>query len=391
MPKTDKISVQTCGGMEQFLEATNSAGWKKYHNNKTCAGAYSEIKNVLRPIQDSVVTGAMNDSVQSALQEYKKQLETINSEADEEIRRQRVQELFASDPVVFLNDHGPEHMEKVIERANAILMNFERDNLSEFETFLLLSAIQIHDIGNILGRAGHERKLIDIFDQNCKTIVVDAPERRIIKNIAMAHSGKTSRGKDTISLLSRIEPIHNTLVRTRLLAAILRFSDELADDSSRANRAALDLDILGTNSRIYHCYSKALHTVTVERDIENNDCKVSLIYELEAHELKELFSVGGTPKYLLDEIYDRTMKMELERRYCVKFMQPYLSIGRIVVVINIYGDNCEKVESISYTLEDIAYPDLPITNQIGDGGKILAPSGEALLQSLIEKGAIKDD
>lgn len=388
MSNKNKKTVMSCGGLESFLSSTQAPSWKKNHNGKTCYEAYIEVKRNLEPIQKTVIEGAMAEGIRSTVENYKTELGTINKEESEEIRIRKTHELFASDPVIFLNDHGPEHMEKVIDRANSIIFHFEKDPPSEFEAFLLLCAIQIHDIGNVLGRAGHERKLVDIFDNNCKSTIPDTPERRAIKNIAMAHGGKSELGKDTISLLSPQETIFSTQVRTRLLAAILRFADELADDATRANRAAMDLGILGTNSEIYHSYSRALHTVNVEGDSENHDCKVSLVYELETDELKKTYLVGGHEKYLLDEIYDRTLKMELERRYCMKFMYPCINIGRIDVTINVYGRMSEKERTISYTLEDVSYPDAPVAGQIVSTWKKDVPSGEELLQSLIERGVI---
>lgn len=391
MARNTKKTIQSCGGLEQYLAETNSSTWKKNHNDRTCNEAYQEIKKNLKQIQETVISGAMSESIHDALNTYKEQLKDICVEEENETRMRKVHELFSSDPVVFLNDHGPDHNEKVIERADAIVSCFKNEHLSEFEVFLLLSAVQIHDIGNILGRAGHEKKLGDIFDENCSTIIPDVPERRVIKNIAMAHGGKSILGKDTISLLSTSEHIFNSLVRTRLLAAILRFADELADDSSRANRAAINLGILSTDSRIYHDYSRALHTVNIVEDLMNNDLKVSLVYELETEALRDTYQVGGCDKFLLDEIYDRTLKMEVERRYCMKFMHPYISIGRIDVSINIYGKTSERIQTISYTLEDVSYPETPIAGQIKAGWKIDVPSGEELLKTMIKRGVINDE
>ena len=207
----------------------------------------------------------------------------------------------------------------------------------------------------------------------------------------MAHGGKSSLGKDTISLLSKSEKIFNYTVKTRLLAAILRFADELADDSTRANRSALDLQIIGTNSEIYHRYSQALHTVEIEDNLENNDSRLSLVYELEIDAIKKTYKIGNIEKYLLDEIYDRTIKMELERRYCMKFMYQSINIGRIDIEINIYGKTSEKIKSITYTLEDVSYPSNPISGQIRYLLNKDVPSGEELLQQFAERGFINGD
>ena len=166
MAKGEKKSIQSCGGIEQYLEATRNPVWKKYHNDRTCYDAYLEIKKNLKPIQETVVSGAMFESIQTALGEYKGKIDAICSEYEGEACKKKIQELFSSNPVIFLNDHGPGHMEKVIERANDIVSHFKTDPPSEFEAFLLLSAIQIHDIGNILGRAAHEKKLVEILRSN---------------------------------------------------------------------------------------------------------------------------------------------------------------------------------------------------------------------------------
>ena len=379
-------------GLENYILSKNSGSFKKYHGDRTCHEAYVELKRNLLPIQENVTTGAMADAIRDLTNSYSEKIQAIIAETpDKDAQIVRMHELFAADPVLFLNDHGPDHINMVIDRANSIVANFSTDHLSEFEAFILLCAIQIHDIGNILGRAGHERKLNSIFDEKSTNIIVDTPERRVIKSIAMAHGGKTENGKDTISLLSARETIFNETVRTRLLAAILRFADELADDNTRANRPALDLNILGTNSDIYHKYSRALHTVAIKPDEENNDFKVSLVFELEAHALKNRYLVGKHEKYLLDEIYDRTQKMELERRYCMKFMYPYINIGRIEVVINIYGSQSQKLKAISYTLEDVSYPNDAVVVRNGMIGNISVPSGAQMLHALVERGEIDEE
>ena len=207
----------------------------------------------------------------------------------------------------------------------------------------------------------------------------------------MAHGGKTRDGsKDTISKLRTSEVIFDTTIRTRFLAAVLRFADELADDSSRANRPALNLNVIGVESEIYHNYSKVLHTVAIEKDDTNNDHRIVLVYELDSSMLAKKYKIGNCEKFLLDEIYDRTLKMEQERKYCMKFMHPYLDIGRIDVTINIYDEDLEPLPSISYRLEDISYPDSPKIGRIKDIDASI-PSGEEMLLKITDKGDEHDD
>lgn len=383
-------TVETCGGLIEFLAETNSTSWKKYHNGRTCYEAYIEIKKNLCDTITETEKGAMAVEVGEILNQFKEQIAKIMNDPDEKDPDEKIHRILSEDPIIFLNNHGHEHINQVINRADAMVEKFNGEPLSEFEVFVLLCAIEIHDIGNILGRAGHEKKLQHIFDEHVKDIIPDTAERRIIKNVAMAHGGKTISGsKDTISPLSPEEMIFDNRVRTRLLAAILRFADELADDSTRKSRASLELGIIGTNSKIYQDYSRVLHTVYIEKDDKNNYF-VRLVYELEVADLKEIYVVGHSERYLLDEIYDRTLKMERERRYCLKFMRGNLNIEKIVVNINIYGKLSLKVDTITYTLEDIGYPCEPISGNIKEVVGITIRNGKEELEYAIGKDVISN-
>lgn len=381
--KIQKPLLQNYIGLEEYLNCISTNKWKQYHNGRTFGEAYNQIKLNLEPIQKTVLPGAMADGIRECIDQYKNKLNEIkkSSRSTEEL----FIEFLSSDHIIFLNDHGPEHIQKVIERAYDILRNATQ-GINEFETFILLCAIQIHDIGNVFGRAGHEKKLHEIFDEHSKDIIMDTPEKRVIKNIAMAHGGKTFGGsKDTISSLCASEMIFESEIRTRFLAAVLRLADELADDSTRANRSAMDFGILGIDSQIYHDYSRVLHTVKIKEDTANKDYSIILVYELEASILSTQYNIGDKKKYLLDEIYDRTLKMEQERRYCMKFMHPFINIGRIDVKINIYGSYSQLLNTISYQLEDISYPDRPKIGNIKEINETV-PSGEEELCLIRSKG-----
>lgn len=378
-----KKKLKDYNGLEEYLEAFSSVKWKESHNRRTLFEAYNQLKINLRETQEDVVSGAMATGIRDSIRALEKEISECQK--DQLATDKIIRNFLKDDHIIFLNDHGPEHVKKVIERAFNIL-KYANEDLSEFETFVLLCAIQIHDIGNVLGRIQHEKNLHQIFDDKCKDIVIDSAEKRIIKCVAMSHGGKTTDGsKDTISSLCCSEPILCSDIRTRFLASILRFADELADDSTRANRQALDLDIVGIDSEIYHDYSTVLHTVAIIEDAENHDHCVNLVYELEAKQLAKTYNVNGVQKYLLDEIYDRTLKMEQERRYCMKFMQPYIFINRINVTINVYGSLAQPLNKISYELEDTAYPEQPMIGGIKSISSDI-PSGEEELTIIRLKG-----
>lgn len=147
-----KINISDYEDLETYLKDVSSNKEKKIHNDRNYYDAYSQLKLNLRPVQEIETAGAMAAEVRKSLEEFSEKLPTMPESKKEE----QINEFFDVDHVVFLNDHGPNHVAKVIDQAGNILKYFSQE-LSPFETFILLCAIQIHDIGNVLGRAGHEK------------------------------------------------------------------------------------------------------------------------------------------------------------------------------------------------------------------------------------------
>lgn len=313
---------------------------------------YEEIKKILRPDQKSVEKEAL-------LQSIKKREEFIRKKTGKLSSRKFAKEL-EKYPVYYLNNHGPDHVEKVIEKASEILREFPACKLNAYEGYLLLCAIQFHDIGNIFGREGHEKKIKEIMEQKCKQILRDRPERNLIAKIAMVHGGVINDDRDTIKYLKEEQLIFAHPVKERLLAAILRFSDELADDYTRADKDALEKGSLPEESEIYHKYSETLHSVKLEINPENKKHCVRLEFDFDATDAFKTFKKDGIDVYLLNEIYDRTLKMERERRYCMRFLRPNISIEQIRVGISIQHPNPKyytERDEMKYTLEEKGYPD----------------------------------
>ena len=332
-----------------------------------------------------VETGAMKSEIGKWKEELGVQLEKIAKIENEAERIRKVQELLSEDKVIFLNKHGKDHTNKVCEKAFEIIKCFTHNKPSYYEVYFLLCAISVHDVGNFYGRENHEKRIYNMLNSDCSNILVDAVERRIISRIAGAHGGYINNNKDTISFLKRTDMINNMEVREQLLAAVLRFADELADDSSRAIDPALKSGILGKASEIFHVYSSKLHTVILRQNPVTAAWNVVLRYEFDEDTAKEQFSKGNTKKYLLDEIYDRTIKMDQERRYCMRFFGTYCSIESIDVEITIVNKgNAFKTKTISYILQEKGYPDHPYSTIKDVDDRI--PTGDEMVIELSKEG-----
>ncbi len=285
-----------------------------------------------------------------------------------------------------LTDHGVGHIQTVIKRASSLVGKAE--NISPYETFILLCAIQFHDVGNIFGREGHEEQHAKIM-KDIEIYFLDMVERKIILDIANAHGGKTGSGsKDKISLLQASSLYCNQSIRNRYLAAIVKFSDELAEEKSRSARYGLKLPSFPESSRVYHQYAEALHTVKINH--ENKSIKLAFFLDDKLAQSKS--GKGDKKVYLIDEIYERTIKTHMERLYCARFMKPLIDIESIQVEIRIYSSNkeySEELESIEFTLEETGYPDYPKNGILDLCPELIDYNGKSVKEKISKNGKLK--
>lgn len=259
------------------------------------------------------------------------------------------------DANMLLNDHGPEHIATVINRAS-LLVQSSSCILSPYEVYILLCCIEIHDIGNIFGRYQHEKNATKIIQEARNICGEDTIEAMLMKKIAETHGGKLDDGnKDKITLLEEEIPMRHGVVRARLLAAILRFADELADDKTRANSHLLKQKMLPKGSEVFHAYAMCLDTVV----IKNEEKSVHLAFSVPDHFLKDKFGKINEEVYLIDEIYERLLKMHYEREYCMRFTRGHINIDSIRVDINFYNQDelDESHPRMVFFVQPNGYPD----------------------------------
>lgn len=353
-------------GLEEWLKNHDDSRFPLYSGEKAerpYPERYEEYKKALGPVHDNVEKGAMAAGAKEWMEKSIKIIEDVKNDVE---RARMLDELTQSDPVVHLNNHGRGHVQKVIEKVSEMLHFFDRGHLTPYEGFFLLCAIQTHDVGNVFGREGHELQCKKILSDKGKPFIPDSFERKVIEKLALVHGGVCENDRDTIRHLSAPKKVlHDRNIRKRLLAALLRFGDELADDTTRADSEGLERGTILEGSRIYHQYSAALHTVKIERNEETGRVELVLSFELGSSLASKYFKKLGQDKLLLDEIYDRTLKMERERRYCMRYLRPSFSLDCIRVEVVIQNDlNAYESDTIRYTLEENGYPNDPVSGSI---------------------------
>lgn len=258
-------------------------------------------------------------------------------------------------------DHSAEHFDEVVKYAGSLLgLDIHYDGTSDinisltpYEIYCLLVAIRIHDAGNIQGREDHNNKCLPILRDIYSKNNFDQPETRIIANIAAAHGGMASDGsKDTIGVLEKSKGFLALTVREQLLAGIVRISDEICENRFRASNFLLSKNQVPVQNELYHVYGASI----THNRYENN--VLMLEYSLKESLLSKKYMMDDEEIYLIDYIYLRLEKMDLERIYCNRFTRELCSIDSIKVTISIYDEDeaYEIAEPLAITLEDKGYP-----------------------------------
>ena len=263
----------------------------------------------------------------------------------------------------WLTDHGIEHVTTVIRRAGELVASAESIFLTPYEVYILLIAIHFHDVGNIFGRKRHEQNITAVIEELDHTLIGDdGIEIRMIRDIAMAHGGYADEAKGDKDTIGKLRWERNPDInqpRVHLLAAILRFADELADDHTRTNRFLINRRI-PRESEVYHMYADRLRKVL----IRTNDRRVSLRFELDTSHATRVYGKGSKQVYLYDEIVSRSLKMHREHVYCLRFLQPYIYIDSIDIRVEISKNRfMDVVQVIDYSLRQRGYPNRPTSLQ----------------------------
>lgn len=242
-------------------------------------------------------------------------------------------------------DHSGAHFDEVVRYAGKLIgadQGAVNSPLNPYEIYLLLMGIRLHDVGNLYGRDGHEKRAIDVYKLATAQASRDKFETQVITSIAQVHGGRTPAGnKDTISQLKEVDFLgSNIKFRPRLIAAIVRFSDEVCEHRGRVHQHMIDSQSIPDENLLFHLYASAIKSSVIDR----REKAVKLNYILhKSNLLKPYTFVAGKKKYLLDETLDRLAKLNMERIYCNQFLVPELQTDRVCASITIVdGEDGEQ-------------------------------------------------
>lgn len=222
-----------------------------------------------------------------------------------------------------LSDHGSRHIENVEENIVSLLSSDGEINcLSAIELYCLGMMILFHDTGNVLGRANHHNRIVEIYNSIRGNDAALLRERTLVVKGAKAHTGTAQDGSpDTLKELTDHDHLHGKPVRLRTLAALLRFADELAEGPQRTSSFMFEKDLYDRDSRIYHEYASSTHIW-----IDRQNGRIVVTFEVQLDRNPDGVTRKDHLSRLLMFIYHRILKLNQERQYAKYYcdiLQPF--------------------------------------------------------------------
>ncbi|MFW5895301.1 MAG: HD domain-containing protein [archaeon] len=245
----------------------------------------------------------------------------------------------------YYTDHGENHI-KAVMKGSGDLLEDNIEDLNEMSIFLLLSSIIWHDVGMVLGRTDHAKKVGNVT-KDLKELFPEEGIRRVMTKISRSHSGdkglKIPNDKDYCSVNSK-----DYTVYPKALAAILRFSDEFTEDRSRVSEDVIDQ--VPSDQRIYWEYALCITTTTVELNRNRVILKIEIpsskvLNRYVAPKEFEQYADKNNEMSLIEYIVGRLEKLNEERCYCAPEFKRYdVNIEEISARLTLLKDDTDGID-----------------------------------------------
>jgi len=252
-----------------------------------------------------------------------------------------------------LTDHGPRHIRHVLENVFKLLKH-DFNYFRPMEHYVLGLGVLFHDVGNLHGRKNHDKRIARFYD-HVRSGHEFAQEKSLVVRVSQAHSGEARNGsRNTLADVPEESQLDGEPVRTREVAAIVRFADELAEGRQRTSNYMLKHGLYTPDSIPFHDYSSATDIA-----IDKGNKRIAITYQFAITTEKGIEGELSKLQKSLTFAWERLGKVDLERRYarfhCSRPLEPFQRIS-VCLEIQING---EFVEPMRTTISDEVSLDEP--------------------------------
>jgi hypothetical protein len=283
-------------------------------------------------------------------------------------RKQLVEDILDEIQIVEpnLTKHGATHVHDVLKKISMLLGN-KADKLQAVDLYCLCVSALFHDVGNLLGREEHNKKISDIYAFVRKGDQKYRDEQFIVTKVCEAHCGCSEDGStDTLKDVPISYHLHENEVKPQMIATILRFADELAEGPQRTSAYMQSRHKYPSDSKIYHEYA-SITKIYADR----GNGRIVVTYDLEIKSKDGKLTAESFPalEEMLNYIYKRIIKLDQERKYAKHYCLLLSPFKETSVQLNFWLDkNLLSIGVGTMILSDLVLPgddekDIPQRNK----------------------------
>jgi hypothetical protein len=234
----------------------------------------------------------------------------------------------------WFTDHGEVHVAAVMHSASELvklkLGGKKRDTLTTLDIYLILTAILWHDVGMVIDRARHADLVYDMT-YDASEFFPNPHVQGLVAQIANAHKGHN--GLDSLSMhdLCTIDGPGQD-VNPALLAAVVRFADEISENHTRVSLPVLDQ--VPADQKIFWLYAASIGSCVARPENE----RVIIDYRFDADQVTTRWLDRDFPEFwpaeektlpLLTYALCRLEKINNEREYCFRYFSSVAPIREV--------------------------------------------------------------
>lgn len=226
--------------------------------------------------------------------------------------------------------HGCRHIAdliKSLDKLSEAVADVQGGRLSVLEAYILLCAAHVHDAANVKKREGHPERCIELID-DYKTLFASSAAIQQVYQVASVHGGThPTYGKDTIRSLD----LDNTgSPRLPLLAALLRFADELSENAQRVPELVAKHHDHSDASKLAFAYARSFQNYELRKDT------LYLTFGVSPDDAGLHGTVNSKSVSFFDFLEAKLDVIDREARYCSQYGWPVFHIARVHVFLHVY-------------------------------------------------------
>ena len=230
--------------------------------------------------------------------------------------------------------HGCRHVGDLVESLDKLGLSIEEKQgatpLNPLESYILLCAAHLHDVGNIKGRKNHPTNSGGLIKEH-RNLFYDTETCQNICDVARVHGGVSEKyGHDTFR---EIHSDHYSPPRLWLLAAMLRMADELSENPERVPATLLKWFQASPKSKLAYHYAECFRRF----DLQNDTLYIQFRIYPDQHKFSKV--VEGKSVDFFDHLEYKIDVIEKEAKYCSQYGRPDFDIRRIRLTMEYYKDD----------------------------------------------------